>query len=74
MNFLSLSTGIVVAMKRELHQKARKARCLDRYYQLNCERIYLVLLEETSLGWNDVEAGRLLSVARMRAIYKSKSR
>lgn len=51
------------------------ARRLDHYHQLEREHIHLTLLEEASRGWDDVEAGRLLSVAETRAKYKkSKSR
>jgi prevent-host-death family protein len=51
------------------------ARRLDHYHQLEREHIHLTLLEEASRGWDDVEAGRLLSLAETRAKYKkSKSR
>ena len=51
------------------------ARRLDHYHRLEREHIHLVLLEEANRGWDDVEAGRLLSVAETRAKYKkTKSR
>lgn len=51
------------------------ARRLDHYHRLEREHIHLVLLEEAKRGWDDVEAGRLLSVAETRAKYKkAKSR
>jgi prevent-host-death family protein len=51
------------------------ARRLDHYHQLEREHIHLTLLEEANRGWDDVEAGRLLSVAETRAKYKkSRSR
>ena len=46
------------------------ARRLDHYHRLEREHIHFTLLEEVSRGWDDVEAGRLLSVAELRAKYK----
>ena len=46
------------------------ARRLDHYHRLEREHIHLVLLEEASKGWEDVEQGRTLSVAQVRAKYK----
>ena len=43
------------------------ARRLDHYHQLERERIHLTLLEEANRGWEDVEAGRFLSIAELRA-------
>lgn len=45
------------------------ARRLDYYHKLEREHIHLTLLEEADRGWNDVEGGRLLSVAELRAKY-----
>ncbi len=42
------------------------ARRLDHYHQLECEHIHLTLLEEASRGWDDVEAGRFLSITEVR--------
>jgi prevent-host-death family protein len=46
------------------------ARRLDHYHRLEREHIHLVLLEEASRGWDDVEAGRLQSVAELQAKYR----
>lgn len=46
------------------------ARRLDHYHRLEREHIHLNLLEEAARGWEDVEAGRLLSVAELRGRYK----
>ncbi|MBW2699793.1 MAG: type II toxin-antitoxin system Phd/YefM family antitoxin [Deltaproteobacteria bacterium] len=46
------------------------ARRLDHYHRLEQEHIHLVLLEEARRGWDDVEAGRTMSVADLRAKYK----
>jgi prevent-host-death family protein len=46
------------------------ARRLDHYHRLEREHIHLVLLEEASKGWDDVEQGATLSVAQTRARYK----
>jgi len=46
------------------------ARRLDHYHRLEREHIHLTLLEEASRGWDDIEAGQLLSVAELRAKYK----
>jgi len=45
-------------------------RRLDHYHPLEREQIHLLLLEEASKGWEDVEQGRTLSVAQARAKYK----
>lgn len=46
------------------------ARRLDHYHRLEREHIHLTLLDEASKGWEDVEQGRTLSVARTRAKYE----
>jgi len=46
------------------------ARRLDYYHRLEREHIHLALLDEAAKGWDDVEAGHLLSVADLRAKYK----
>lgn len=38
------------------------ARRLDHYHRLEREHIHLTLLEEAERGWDDVEAGRFLTV------------
>lgn len=45
------------------------ARRLDYYHRLERENIHLTLLDEAAKGWNDVEAGDLLSVAELKARY-----
>jgi len=45
-------------------------RRLDHYHRLERENIHLVLLEEAFRGWDDVEAGRTISVAELRSRYK----
>jgi len=47
------------------------ARRLDHYHRLEREHIHLALLDEASKGWDDVEQGRTLSVAQVRAKYKA---
>ncbi len=47
------------------------ARRLDHYHRLEREHIHLVLLDEASKGWDDVEQGQTLSVAQVRARYKA---
>ena len=46
------------------------ARRIDYCRQLECEHIHLTLLSEANRGWDDVESGRLLSVAEIRVKYK----
>ncbi|MFZ5595306.1 MAG: prevent-host-death protein [Pseudomonadota bacterium] len=36
------------------------------YHQLEREHIHLMLLDEAASGWEDVEAGRHISVAKLR--------
>ena len=43
------------------------ARRLDHYHRLEREHTHLTLLEEANRGWEDVEAGRFLSIAELRA-------
>jgi len=43
------------------------ARRLDHYHQLESDRIHLDLLDEAERGLDDVDAGRTLSVAELRA-------
>ncbi len=42
----------------------------NHYHRLEREQIHLLLLEEASKGWEDVEQGRTLTVAQVRAKYK----
>lgn len=45
------------------------ARRLDYYHRLERENLHLTLLDEAAKGWDDVEAGDLLSVAELKARY-----
>jgi hypothetical protein len=45
------------------------ARRLDHYHRLEREHIHLSLLDEAAKGWDDVEAGRTLTLAQARAKY-----
>ena len=45
------------------------ARRLDYYHRLERENIHLGLLDAAARGWEDVEAGDLLSVAELRERY-----
>ena len=38
------------------------ARRLDHYHRIELERIHLLLLEDARQGWEDIEAGRVMSV------------
>ncbi|MBI1864938.1 MAG: type II toxin-antitoxin system Phd/YefM family antitoxin [Nitrospirae bacterium] len=46
------------------------ARRLDYYHRLEREHVHLILLEEAARGLDDVSAGRLMSVAELRAKYR----
>jgi antitoxin (DNA-binding transcriptional repressor) of toxin-antitoxin stability system len=50
------------------------ARRLDHYHRLEREHIHLILLDEVAKGLDDIEAGRTLSVAKLRAKYKPRSK
>ncbi|HSF14260.1 MAG TPA: type II toxin-antitoxin system Phd/YefM family antitoxin [Vicinamibacteria bacterium] len=43
------------------------ARRLDHYHQLEREHIHLTLLEEAVRGLDDLEAGRTLSLAKLKS-------
>jgi len=45
------------------------ARRLDHYHALEREHIHLSLLSEAARGLDDVDAGRVMSVADLRAKY-----
>jgi prevent-host-death family protein len=45
------------------------ARRLDHYHRLEREHIHMTLLDEAERGLADVEAGRTMSVAELRAKY-----
>jgi len=46
------------------------ARRLDHYHRLEREHIHLTLLDEAAKGLDDIEAGRTMSVAALRARFK----
>jgi prevent-host-death family protein len=48
------------------------ARRLDYYHQLEQAHVRLALLDEAAKGWSDVEAGRVLTVAELRAKYRKR--
>jgi prevent-host-death family protein len=50
------------------------ARRLDHYHRLEREQIHLLLLDEAAKGWEDVEAGRMLDAAEVRAKYRTKKK
>ena len=50
------------------------ARRLDHYHRLEREQIHLLLLDEAAKGWEDVEAGRMLEAAEVRAKYRAKKK
>ena len=50
------------------------ARRLDHYHRLEREQIHLLLLYEAAKGWEDVEAGRMLEAAEVRAKYRTKKK
>lgn len=45
------------------------ARRLDYYHQLEREHIHLLLLDEATKGWEDVETGRHITAAELGAKY-----
>ena len=50
------------------------ARRLDHYHRLERERIHLALLDDAAKGLADVDAGRTMSVASLRAKYRRRKR
>lgn len=46
------------------------ARRLDHYHRLERERIHLILLDDAAKGLADIDAGRTMSVAAIRAKYR----
>jgi antitoxin (DNA-binding transcriptional repressor) of toxin-antitoxin stability system len=47
------------------------ARRLDHYHRLEREHIHLTLIDEAMRGIADIDAGRTMSVAEVRAKYKN---
>lgn len=60
----------IVTRNGESYVALIDARRLDYYHRLEREHIHLSLLEEAGRGWGDVEKGRLMAVAELRAKYK----
>jgi hypothetical protein len=50
------------------------ARRLEHYHRLEREHIHLALLNEVESAWDDVEAGRTLTMVEGRAKYAPKKR
>ena len=50
------------------------ARRLDHYHRLEREHIHMTLLDEAVRGLEDLEAGRTMSVAEVRAKYRARKR
>jgi prevent-host-death family protein len=59
----------IITRNGEAYVALVDARRLDHYHRLEREHIHLVLLEEAEKGWQDVEAGRLVSVEALRSGY-----
>jgi prevent-host-death family protein len=59
----------IITRNGEAYVALIDASRLDHYHRLEREHIHLSLLEEAESGWDDVEAGRVLSVAELRARY-----
>lgn len=47
------------------------ARRLDHYHRLEREHIHLTLIDEATRGIADIDAGRTLSVAKVRGKYRN---
>ena len=63
--------AVVLSAERYAKLVGRKGTLMDffRKSPLMREQAHLVLLDEASKGWEDVERGRTLSVAKVRAKY-----
>ncbi len=62
----------VITKNGESYVALIDARRLDYYHRLEREKIHLLLLDEVGRGWEDVEQGRVSSVADLRAKYRSR--
>jgi prevent-host-death family protein len=60
----------IITRNGEAYVALIDARRLDHYHRLEREQIHLTLLEEAEKGLDDLEAGRLRSVAELRARYR----
>jgi prevent-host-death family protein len=59
----------IITRNGESYVAVIDARRLDHYHRLEREHIHLTLLAEAERGLADVEAGRTMSVAELRAKY-----
>ena len=59
----------VITRNGEAYVALIDAARLDHYHRLEREHIHLALLDEAERGWNDVQTGRMLSVAELRSKY-----
>ena len=57
----------VITRNGESYVALIDARRLDHYHRLEREHVHLVLIDEATQGWDDVEAGRVMSVDELRA-------
>ena len=60
----------IITRNGEAYVALIDARRLDHYHRLEREHIHLALLDEAEKGLEDVEAGRLKSVAEFRERYR----
>lgn len=60
----------VITRNGESYLALIDARRLDHYHQLEREHIHLRLLHEAEQAWEDVTAGRVMSVAELRSKYR----
>jgi len=56
----------VITRNGESYVALIDARRLDHYHQLEQAHLHLILLREAMEGWNDVEAGRTMTVDELR--------
>lgn len=62
----------VITRNGESYVALIDARRLDHYHRLEREHVHLVLIDEATQGWEDVEAGRVMSVDELRAATRSR--
>ncbi len=65
----STGTEKIITRNGESYIALIDARRLDHYHRLEREHIHLTLLDEVARGLEDIEAGRLLTVAELRSKY-----
>lgn len=64
---MPVSAKDIIIRNGESYVALIDARRLDYCHQLEREHIHFMLLDEAASGWEDVEAGRHISVAKLRA-------